>query len=74
MASGRDLLIEAVGFQALEDHRVLHRVRPLSGPLAGDDAGGAQAGEQVLHQAQDLTWSAEQGPMGDSRSRKTGKG
>lgn len=51
-----DLLIETVGFQALEDHRILHRVRMVSSPLPGNNARRAQAGEQILHQAQDLTW------------------
>lgn len=51
-----DLLIETVGFQALEDHRVHDRVRTLPCPLPSNDARRAQTGEQVVHQAEDLTW------------------
>lgn len=34
-----DLLVETVGFQALEDHGIQHRVRMVSSPLPSNNAG-----------------------------------
>lgn len=68
-AAAADLLIETVGFQALEDHRVHHGVRTVPRPLPGNDARRAQTGEQVVHQAEDLTWWTRRGREGEERKR-----
>lgn len=62
-----DLLIETVGFQALEDHRVHHGARTVPRPLPGNDARGARTGEQVVHQAEDLTWWTRRGREGEGK-------
>lgn len=64
-----DLLIETVGFQALEDHRVHHGVGTVPCPLPGNDARGAQTGEQVIHQAEDLTWWTRRGREGGEEKK-----
>lgn len=64
-----DLLIETVGFQALEDHRVHHGVRTVPRPLPGNDARRAQTGEQVVHQAEDLTWWTWREGEGEEKKR-----
>lgn len=62
--SAADLLIETVGFQALEDHRVQDGVRTVRRPFPGNDARRAQTREQVIHQAENLTWWTHRGRGG----------